>query len=143
MLRPPSAQVGSAYALCPTDLSLIGEHHFKSQRLAALPAWSGTPAFLAPEVAGGEVDSFDGMAVDVWALGVTLFNWLTGKLPFWTDSGSEPELYALIAGRTWELPADREPALSDGAVDVLCLMLEKNPLARITTPGLRRHRWIT
>lgn len=30
------------------------------------------------------------MAVDVWALGVTLFNWLTGKLPYWSDPAVTP-----------------------------------------------------
>ena len=80
---------------------------------------------------------------DVWALGVTLFNWLTGELPYWSDAGSEADLYDSIAGQPWALPASAAGRLSAGAVELLQLLLEKNPLARITLAGLRRHPWLT
>jgi [calcium/calmodulin-dependent protein kinase] kinase len=40
----------------------------------------GTPAFLAPEVCAGK--NYDGAAVDIWALGVTLYMMLFGTVPF-------------------------------------------------------------
>lgn len=39
----------------------------------------GTMAFIAPEVSGGTYDPFKS---DVWALGVTIYFMMTGKLPF-------------------------------------------------------------
>ncbi|KAJ7679262.1 kinase-like domain-containing protein, partial [Mycena polygramma] len=49
------------------------------------PRHAGTPAFLAPEIApGGEAPLFPhaSASLDLWALGVTLFCMLFGRMPF-------------------------------------------------------------
>jgi protein-serine/threonine kinase len=40
----------------------------------------GSPCYAAPEMLSS--DCYDGNKVDVWALGVTLYAMLAGKLPF-------------------------------------------------------------
>ena len=50
---------------------------------------AGTPAFQAPELqrASSNDTYISGFAADMWSLGVIVFVFLTGKLPFWgTDS---------------------------------------------------------
>ena len=50
---------------------------------------AGTPAFQAPEVhqANSNEDYISGFAADMWSLGIIVYAFVAGKLPFWgTDS---------------------------------------------------------
>lgn len=46
----------------------------------ALPLQCGTPEFTAPEITTGR--EYDGPSVDMWSMGVILYEALTGSLPF-------------------------------------------------------------
>lgn len=55
----------------------------------------GTPAYMSPEQARGESHRVDGRA-DIYSLGVVLYRWLTGTVPF--AARSMPELLEQIRG---------------------------------------------
>ena len=88
----------------------------------------GTPGYMAPEQAGGGRRALVGPATDIYALGVILYQLLTGQLPFRGDSTWEV-LRAVtsdepVRPRRWRprLPRDLE------AVTLHCL--EKEPTRR-------------
>ncbi|KAJ7447081.1 kinase-like domain-containing protein [Mycena galericulata] len=128
--------------------------------LDAQPRHAGTPAFLAPEIApGGDAPMGDVTpAVDLWALGVTLFCMLFGRMPFDPAEGAqsagpvaaEASLYRAIREDDWARAlraAPPEPPLLNtmsagrvpvrpadwapgGVLHLLARLLEKDPARR-------------
>ncbi len=123
----------------------------------------GTPAYMAPEQAAGRADAV-GAAADVWALGVILYECLTGERPFIGYSNAaviaavqsvEPRrVRALAPGVPRELeficlkclrknPADRYPSAAELAADLDRFLAGQPLAARDRTYQLRRlaTRW--
>jgi calcium-dependent protein kinase len=78
---------------------------------------AGTPYYIAPEVLGGVY----GSQCDIWSLGVSLFQILTGKLPF--KGSSQPEVFGKIKKGDFEIPA----SLSKDCADLLLKMIKVDP----------------
>jgi serine/threonine-protein kinase len=85
----------------------------------------GTLAYLSPEqITGGPI----GAAADIYALGATLFEALTGQPPF-----LGPDLTAQHLGEPCPSAAQRRPGLSPAHDQVLRRALEKSPEARFAS----------
>ena len=86
----------------------------------------GTPAYMAPEQAGSGADV--GPAADVWALGMMLFEFLTGNLPY-----RRPEIVETIRAICDEaVPSARKlrPSVPVGLDAIANLCLRKHPTER-------------
>lgn len=82
----------------------------------------GTPNYMSPEMAGEDVQA--DVRTDMYSLGATLYNMVTGAVPFAGSSVME-----VIKKQMLEpLPDPREynPELSDGCVELLEIMLSKD-----------------
>ncbi|KAF9223814.1 kinase-like protein [Gyrodon lividus] len=93
-------------------------------------------------------------AIDVWALGVTLYCLLFGHIPFRAPDSSEYVLYNVICNSDWEpdelMGSDRKetggrhPAVTHDAYIVMNLLdrfLQKDVRKRITLDDAKRYRW--
>uniref|UniRef100_A0AAZ3P346 Protein kinase domain-containing protein n=1 Tax=Oncorhynchus tshawytscha TaxID=74940 RepID=A0AAZ3P346_ONCTS len=106
---------------------------------ALLTSTVGTPAFLAPETLSETRKNFSGKALDIWAMGVTLYCFVFGVCPFMDERILS--LHQKIKTQPVELPEHAD--ISDDLKDLLLKMLDKNPESRISIPQIKVHPWVT
>lgn len=98
---------------------------------------AGTPAFFAPELCcASETKSSPRIskAIDVWALGVTLYCFIFGACPF--IAATEFELFDAIPTQPLTFP-QVEFEIQHDLKDLLTKLLTKNPEERITLEQVR------
>ena len=99
-----------------------------SDRVTATGAPVGTPVYMAPELWWNHDV---GPAVDQYALGVTLYEMLTGRAPF-TDEGFAALMQAHVSSAAPTLAATGTPT-HPAAEAFLARLLAKSPTARFAT----------
>lgn len=87
----------------------------------------GTEGYCSPEYIDGTAY---GPCIDIWSLGITMYELLFGFLPFNQEEVSHADL----------IMDDRD--LSNDARDLIIKMLEKDPTKRIDARGVLQHPWI-
>ncbi|KAL5583633.1 hypothetical protein UlMin_016075 [Ulmus minor] len=117
---------------------LIGEEGVKIADLGCAKwveedDFSGTPAFMAPEVARGEEQGF---GADIWALGCTIIEMATGNSPWPEMDDPVAALYRI--GFSDGLP-EFPGWLSETAKDFMGKCLVRNPKERWTAIELLKH----
>eukprot|EP00457_Paulinella_chromatophora_P000887 gb/GEZN01000888.1/.p1 GENE.gb/GEZN01000888.1/~~gb/GEZN01000888.1/.p1 ORF type:complete len:1118 (-),score=151.66 gb/GEZN01000888.1/:33-3386(-) len=95
----------------------------------------GTPYWMAPEII--EMTGIQGAACDIWSVGCTLIELLTGKPPYF-DLGQMPALFKIVQDDHPPLPDDISPALNDFMLQCFA----KNPFNRPTASKLLKHPWL-
>ncbi len=90
----------------------------------------GTPAFMAPEQAGGK--SLDHRA-DIYSLGVIAYTMFTGSMPYKADS--QPALLHKIVYEPPVQPEEVNPKIPPGVLYALKKVLSKAPSARYASAG--------
>ena len=104
------------------------------ERALQLPQFSGTPAYMSPEsVVCGE----DEPPLDVWSLGITVVEMLTGKL-VWRRLGKEDLLFSIVFGEP-EIPE----SVSEEGKDFLRMCFRREAKERWTARMLLNHPFIT
>ncbi|CAB1448647.1 unnamed protein product [Pleuronectes platessa] len=138
---PVQNRVSSNSSLCQTPQAMSTSHTPfrtpKSVRRGALPVEGapilGTPDYLAPELLLGKPHDF---MVDWWALGVCLFEFLTGIPPF---NDETPQLvFQNILNRDIPWPEDEEE-LSENSRTAIEILLTMDMTKRAGLKELKRH----
>jgi len=108
----------------------------RSKSRGQLHKTEGTWYFWSPEMCR-EDNSYSGYAADLWAVGVILWVFLFGKLPY-CDVENPIELFEIIQHHEFVLPNKISPECEH----FLFGLLEKNPDLRMVLQDALEHIWI-
>uniref|UniRef100_A0A8C0ITB9 Protein kinase domain-containing protein n=1 Tax=Chelonoidis abingdonii TaxID=106734 RepID=A0A8C0ITB9_CHEAB len=135
-IKPSNLLVGEDGHIKIADFGVSNE--FKGTD-ALLTNTVGTPAFMAPETLSETRRIFSGKALDVWAMGITLFCFVFGQCPFMDERILS--LHSKIKTQPLEFPD--QPDIAEDFKDLIMRMLDKNPESRISVPEIKLHPWVT
>ncbi|OHT01648.1 AGC family protein kinase [Tritrichomonas foetus] len=141
-LKPDNILIAKNGNLKLTDfgLSFLGmvnrQVSNESSELIQSNSYVGTPDYIAPEMLLNRPHSF---AVDLWSLGVTIYEFLMGEPPFHGET--EKVTHENILRGRFALDDD----LSSEAVDLIVKLLNTNPDERIGAKDIDeilKHPWL-
>ncbi|KAJ6669916.1 hypothetical protein lerEdw1_000465 [Lerista edwardsae] len=98
----------------------------------------GTPEYIAPEVI---LRQGYGKPVDWWSMGIILYEFLVGCVPFFGDTPEE--LFGQVISDEINWP-EKDEAPPPDAQDLITLLLRQNPLERMGTGGayeVKQHQF--
>ena len=104
----------------------------------------GTPHYMAPEIILGKGYDY---AVDIWAIGICLYEMLFGKLPFGDNAEDPIEVYGqILQAKGPAFDKKKIMELTYGTVDLLVRLLNKEPMKRIGKgkdgfKEIKEHSW--
>merc|ERR1719162_2438697 len=86
---------------------------------------AGTLFYMAPEVVEGHGYT---ISVDVWSLGVMLYEFVCGRLPFGDNMEDDGEILASVMGDPLEFPSKYNDSAGKNLMKGL---LDKDPITRL------------
>ena len=118
LLDPNSKDMAASIRITDFGLAGIGDC---DQTLTKTGAAIGTPAYMSPEQARGEMEV--GPSVDIYGLGAMLYELLTGRVPF--QSNNNLQTLRAIESDKLISPSSVNPAVNDDLQAVCMKCLEK------------------
>lgn len=90
----------------------------------------GTPEYIAPEVI---LRQGYGKPVDWWSMGIILYQFIVGCVPFFGDTPEE--LFAHTVNDDIEWPDENEMEIQPEAKEIITMLLQQNPRNRLGCGG--------
>lgn len=133
-LKPENIMVGDDDSIKLIDFGIAGQDGARRLTFAKLSQLMGTPDYISPEqVKGKRGDARS----DIYALGVMLYEMLTGKVPF-----SGPNAFAIMNERLLNNPVpprELDPTISPQLQEIIYRALERDPKNRYASA--REFAW--
>lgn len=154
-IKPANLLISKHNVVKISDFGVSFSINFSDYTEYELCKTAGTPAFYAPELCGSSDDGRPRIThkVDIWALGVTLYCLMFGKLPFYGKN--DFELFAAINKAEFEIPSFQEyqsfeisqnyyllESTYNDMADLIRKMLVKDPDRRIDIPDIKQHAYL-
>lgn len=127
-LKPENIMVDDDDQIKLIDFGIASQAGSRRLTFAKLSQVMGTPEYISPEQVKGKRG--DGRS-DIYALGVMLYEMLTGKTPF-----SGPNAFAIMNDRLLNNPVpprEADPEVSPELQEVIYRALERDPKSRYAT----------
>lgn len=129
-LKAENILLDKNYNIRVVDFGFSKLHDSVLQNMSTL---CGSPGYIAPEILLNQPYGFE---IDVWAIGIILFSIASGYLPF--DDPNLVNQMNLILNSEPPYPLQ----FSDEFVELLGLLLEKDPANRIKLEDIIEHKWL-
>lgn len=130
-LKPDNILLASSDDECLVKIADFGlSKHIQSRTI--METQCGTYCYMAPEISNSTTGTGYTNKVDIWSLGVILFNCLSGKYPPFSDSDRNSVRF----GNDWL-------HVSQDVKKIICDALQINPVNRITIQHMINHRWLS
>ena len=125
-VKPQNVLIGSGGSIQLTDFGIVSVYSdMDAERLTTSGMTLGTVQYFAPEQAQGEIVS---PAADVYALGIVMYEMLTGRTPF---DGNSAVVVALQHIRDQPTPPSQfNPSIPTALEEIILRCLEKVPEMR-------------
>ena len=100
----------------------------------------GTPHYMAPEILVGKGY---GLLVDLWSIGICLYEFMCGQVPFGEDCEDPFEVYQLLSSQPLQYPVYFLTKENKIAKKMIEQLLHKSPDARLggSFAALKAHQW--
>lgn len=131
-IKPANLLLADPHTLKVTDFGIVKVRHVEGVNSATGAFHPGTSAYMSPEAILGPdhfgLEELDARS-DIYALGVTLFEMLAGRLPFTPDPGKNPDMSLRVKHVKMPPPPPSSfyPGVPPELDRIVLRALEKNP----------------
>ena len=122
-IKPANVLVNKKDIPLVTDFGLAKQVHQKSE-MTMEGSVLGTPSYMPPEQARGNLEEVDARS-DIYAIGATLYQLLTGNPPF--AAASVYETIRQVLNKEPTDPQDRNPDIPQDLATIIMKCLQKSP----------------